>query len=159
MFCFTDFNTFSSDDRMRTFTLQKPEDMFIMLLNLPVAKIYLQKSPDLMGFFVTKPSHSDGLKIIHIWVENKTAMGALLVDALKRWAWTGSRLDILRGTCDFFGSGLDLDIYFWKKLDQGWIRIFVWFLQRNFPESDSRCHKWWCCCFLCYDFYIHKKSK
>jgi len=84
MFCFTDFNTFSSDDRMRTFTLQKPEDMFIMLLNLPVAKIYLQKSPDLMGFFVTKPSHSDGLKIIHIWVENKTAMGALLVDALKR---------------------------------------------------------------------------
>ena len=55
-----------------------------MLLNLPVAKIYLQKSPDLMGFFVTKPSHSDGLKIIHIWVENKTAMGALLVDALKR---------------------------------------------------------------------------
>jgi len=24
---------------MRTFTLQKPEDMFVMLLNLPVAKI------------------------------------------------------------------------------------------------------------------------
>jgi len=39
MFYFTDFNTFSPDDRMRTFTLQKPEDMFIMLLNLPVAKI------------------------------------------------------------------------------------------------------------------------
>jgi len=40
-----------------------------------------------------------------------------------------------------------------------WIRIFVWFLKRIFPESDSRCHKWWCCCFLCYDFYIHKISK
>ena len=30
----------------------------------------------------------------------------------QRWAWTG--LDILQDTCDFFGSGLDLDIYFWK---------------------------------------------
>jgi len=28
----------------------------------------------------------------------------------------------------FFGSGLDLDSYFWKKLDQDRIRIFVWFL-------------------------------
>jgi len=75
----------------------------------------------------------------------------------QRWAWTGSGLDILQDTCDFFGWGLDLDIYFWKKLDR--IRIFVWFLWRNFSESDSRCHKWWCCCFLSYDFYIHKKSK
>ena len=35
----------------------------------------------------------------------------------------------------FFGSGLDLDIHFWKKLDQDRIRIFtilVWFLLRNF---------------------------
>jgi len=28
---------------MRTFTLQKPEDMFIKLLNLPVAKILSKK--------------------------------------------------------------------------------------------------------------------
>ena len=34
----------------------------------------------------------------------------------QRWAWTG--LDILQDTCDIFGSGLDLDIDFWKKLDQ-----------------------------------------
>jgi len=27
-------------------------------------------------------------------------------------AWTGSGLDILQDSCDFFGSGLDLDIYF-----------------------------------------------
>ena len=78
-----------------------------------------------------------------------------------RWAWTGSGLNILQDTSDFFGSGLDLDIDFWKKLDQDRIRIFVWFLQRNLPENDSRCHKlWWSwSCFLCYNFYIHKKSK
>jgi len=76
----------------------------------------------------------------------------------QRWARTGSGLDILQDTCDFFGSGLDLDIDFWKKMDQDRITIFVWFLQRNFPESDSRCRKWWCSCFLCYDFYTHKKS-
>jgi len=29
------------------------------------------------------------------------------------------RLDTLQDTCDFFGPGLDLDIYFWKK---NWIR-------------------------------------
>jgi len=53
-----------------------------------------------------------------------------------------------------------LDIYsFLKKFDQVRIRIFVWFRWRNFPECDSRCHKWWCCCFLYYDFYIHKNSK
>jgi len=38
--------------------------------------------------------------------------------ASQRSAWTGSGLDILQDTCDFFGSGMDLDIYFWKK----WIR-------------------------------------
>jgi len=43
----------------------------------------------------------------------------------QRWAWTGSGLDILQDTFDFFGSGLDLD--FEKKLDQDRIRIFVWF--------------------------------
>jgi len=50
----------------------------------------------------------------------------------QRWAWTGSGLDILQDTYDFFGWGLDLDIYFWKN----WIRIsiFVWFLWRNFSE-------------------------
>ena len=36
------------------------------------------------------------------------------------------------------------------------IRIFVWFLKRNFPESDSRCHKWWWRCSLCYDYYKQK---
>ena len=61
----------------------------------------------------------------------------------QRWAWTGSGLDILRDTCGFFGPGLDLDTYFWKKLDQDRIRILVWF-QGNFPESGSKCHKWWC---------------
>ena len=30
----------------------------------------------------------------------------------QRWAWTGSGLDILQDTCDFFGSGLDLCIHF-----------------------------------------------
>ena len=34
------------------------------------------------------------------------------------WVWTGIGLDILQDACDFFGSGLDLDIHFWKK----WIR-------------------------------------
>jgi len=33
----------------------------------------------------------------------------------QRWAWTGSRLDILLDTCDFFGSGLDMDIHFEKN--------------------------------------------
>jgi len=28
------------------------------------------------------------------------------------------RIGYPAGTCDFFGSGLDLDIHFWKKLDQ-----------------------------------------
>jgi len=37
----------------------------------------------------------------------------------QRWAWT---LDILQDTCDFFGSGLDLDILFWKKLDEDRIK-------------------------------------
>ena len=46
----------------------------------------------------------------------------------QRWAWRGSGLNILQDTCDFFGSGLDLDIYFWKKLDKDSIRIFVEFL-------------------------------
>ena len=45
----------------------------------------------------------------------------------RRWAWTGSGLDILQDTCDFFGSGLDLDIRFEKKVDQDRIRILVWF--------------------------------
>jgi len=52
----------------------------------------------------------------------------LLWSSPQRWAWTGSGLDILQDTCDFFGSGLDLDIYFWKILDQDRIRILVWFL-------------------------------
>jgi len=34
---------FSPDDRMQTFTLQKPEDMLIMLLNLPNSKILFSK--------------------------------------------------------------------------------------------------------------------
>ena len=46
----------------------------------------------------------------------------------QRWASTGSSLDILQDTCDFFGSGLDLDIDFWNKLYPDRIRIFVWFL-------------------------------
>ena len=52
------------------------------------------------------------------------------------------------GYLGFFRSGLDLDIHFWKKLDQniGFISI------TNFSESDSRCHKWWLQCFLCYVF-------
>jgi len=37
----------------------------------------------------------------------------------------------------FFGLGLDLDIHFWKQLDQDRIRMLVWFLWRNFLESDS----------------------
>jgi len=48
---------------------------------------------------------------------------------------------------------------FLKKMDQDRIdriRIFVWFLKRNFPESDSRCHKWWWRCSLCYDYYKQK---
>jgi len=69
---------------------------------------------------------------------------------LQRLAWTGSGLDILQHTCDFFGSGLDLDIHFWIHLDQDRNRILVWFLQLNFPESDSRCDNWWWQCFLCY---------
>jgi len=44
----------------------------------------------------------------------------------QRRAWTG--LDILQDTCDFFGSGLDLFIDFWKNLDQDRIRIFAWFV-------------------------------
>jgi len=36
----------------------------------------------------------------------------------QRWVWTGSGLDILQNTCDFFESGLDLDIYFGKN----WIK-------------------------------------
>jgi len=65
---------------------------------------------------------------------------SLILENYQRWAWTGSELDILQDTCNFFGSGLDLDIHFWKKLDQDRIRILVWFLQRNFPESDSIQH-------------------
>jgi len=50
--------------------------------------------------------------------------------------------------------------FFWIKLDQDqdifWISVtkfsWEWF-------KTWRCHKWWSCCFLCYDFYIHKKSK
>ena len=72
----------------------------------------------------------------------------------QRRAWTASGLDILQDTWDFFESGLDLNVHFWKKLDQDRIRILVWFLRRNFSESDSRCHKRWWQCFLCYGFYI-----
>ena len=36
----------------------------------------------------------------------------------QRWEWTGWGLDILQDTCNYFGSGLDLDIYFKKN----WIR-------------------------------------
>jgi len=36
----------------------------------------------------------------------------------QRWAWTRSGFDIIQDTSDFFGSGLDLDIHFWKILDQ-----------------------------------------
>jgi len=46
--------------------------------------------------------------------------GVTLYDCVhQRWAWT---LDILQDTCDFFGSGLDLDILFWKKLDEDRIK-------------------------------------
>jgi len=38
--------------------------------------------------------------------------------------------------------------------DQDWIWILVWFLQLNFSESDSRCHKLWWQCFLCYVFIL-----
>jgi len=42
--------------------------VFIILYLLqPVAKVYLQKNPDFIGFFKTKPRHPDGLK--QIWVE------------------------------------------------------------------------------------------
>jgi len=47
----------------------------------------------------------------------------------EHWAWTGSGLDILQDTCDFFGSGLDLDTYVWKKLDQDICLISI----RKFP--------------------------
>ena len=50
----------------------------------------------------------------------------------QRRAWTGSGLEVLQDTCDFFGSGLDLDINFWKKLDQDRIRILVWFYNEIF---------------------------
>jgi len=33
----------------------------------------------------------------------------------QRCAWTGSGLDNLQDPCDFFGSGVDLDVYFWKE--------------------------------------------
>ena len=33
-----------------------------MLLNLPIAKIFSLKKTDLMGFFIIKLSHPDGLK-------------------------------------------------------------------------------------------------
>jgi len=67
------------------------------------------------------------------------------------WAWTGSALVILRDTCEFFWSGLDLDNHFWKKFGSGY-----WFDFYNeiFLRSASRCHKWWWQCFLCYGFYI-----
>ena len=49
----------------------------------------------------------------------------------QRWAWTG--LDILQDTCDFFGSGLDLDIL--KKIGSGQHQviglIFIWLLLLN----------------------------
>ena len=54
---------------------------------------------------------------VHI-CERKTHDSYLVMRVHQRWAWTGSGLDILQDTCDFFGSGLNLDIYFWKKLDQ-----------------------------------------
>jgi len=39
-------------------------------------------------------------------------------------------------------------------MDQDRISMLVWFLQRNFPECDSRRHKWWWQCFLCYFFML-----
>jgi len=43
----------------------------------------------------------------------------------------------------FFRIRIGFRYTFLKNLDQDRIRIFVWFLRRNFLESDSRCHKWW----------------
>ena len=45
---------------------------------------------------------------------------------------------------------------FEKKMVQDRIKIFVWFLLRKFSDSDSRCHKWCCCCFLCCYSYSQK---
>jgi len=58
-------------------------------------------------------------------------------------------------------------------LDQDWIWIFIFEKNRIrtgsghlfdfYSEISLRViqdvTKEWCCCFLCYDFYIHKKSK
>jgi len=48
----------------------------------------------------------------------------------------------------FFWIRIGFGYLFLKKIGSVRIRIFAWFLQRNFPESDSRCHKWWCCYFV-----------
>jgi len=69
---------------MRTFTSQKPEDMFIMLLNLPIAKILSSKIPRFDGIFIIRPSHPDGLKKADLG-EKKTTMGALIVASACEW--------------------------------------------------------------------------
>jgi len=50
------------------------------------------------------------------------------------------RIGYPAGYLRFFRIRIGCGYLFLKKYC---IRIFLWFQLRNFPESDSKCHKWW----------------
>jgi len=83
MYCFTDLRTFFTWWSHVNIHIAKAVRYGFMLLNLPTAKIFLQKNPNLTRFFINKPSHPDGLKINRSGWTN-LEMGALFQSQFAR---------------------------------------------------------------------------
>ena len=123
----------------------------VLFLNNRVATLIPRSWP--MGFLQRHAGRPVGAELL-----KRSNNGGATTDWEQRWAWTRSVLDILQDICDFFGSGLDLDIYFWNKLDQGICLISItkfsceWFEDVTNVEMMVQVFS-----LLC--FFIHKKIK
>jgi len=65
-------------------------------------------------------------------------------------------------SCRILAIFSDRDWIWILIFEKKWIRTGSGYLFDFYNEislSDSRCHKLWWSCFLCYGFYIHKKSE